>query len=115
MRLTASFLIAGLAAVPAAAQPPDHRLVEREIVRIARAGAYQGRDRGPQQTERFSRKVKIGRDGRVSVANISGDITVTAGSGDEVTIEAVKHGRGDQAQLALVRIVVEDRAGRVDI
>lgn len=116
MRLTASFLIAGLgAAATAAAQPAEPRMVHREIVRVARPGAYQGRDRGPEQTERFSRRVKIGRDGRVSVGNISGDITVTAGSGDEVTIDAVKRARGDQSQLGLVRIVVEDRAGRVDV
>lgn len=119
MRLTAAFLIAGLGAAgtatTAAAQPPDTRIVAREIVRAARAGAYQGRDRGPEQTERFTRKVKIGRDGRVSIGNVSGDITVTGGSGDEVSIDAVKRGRGDQSQLGLVRIVVEDRAGRVDI
>src|SRR5436305_9313047 len=104
MRLTASFLMAVLgAAAPGAAQGGDPRIVHREVVRgvvgdaVATPGrAYQGRDRGPEQTERFSRKVKVGRDGRVSVSNISGDITVTAGGGDEVSIEAVKRTRGDQ-------------------
>jgi DUF4097 and DUF4098 domain-containing protein YvlB len=55
------------------------------------------------------------RDGRLTLSNISGDITVTGGSGDEVSIDALKRGRGDQARLAAVRILVDDRPGRVDI
>lgn len=117
-RLAASVLMAGLAMTISAQQAEPalaHRAAAGEAARPATARTYQGRDRGPEQTDRFSRKVKIGRDGRVSVSNISGDIVVTGGSGDEVSIEAVKHTRGDQAQLALVRIIVEDRAGRVDV
>jgi DUF4097 and DUF4098 domain-containing protein YvlB len=115
-----------LAAVPAAAQDPydrDPRLVIRERVRdvvrkeelAKRAGAYQGRNRGPEQTERFSRKVRIGRDGRLSLDNIAGNIVVTGGSGDEASIEAVKRTTGDASQLASVHIEVEERPGRVDI
>lgn len=118
-----------LVAAPAAAQHPDPydrdpRLVIREavngVIRGTRpirenARAYQGRDRGPEQTERFARKVKIGRDGRFTVSNIAGNITVTGGSGDEVSIDAVKRTRGDAGQLATVHILVEDRAGRVDV
>jgi DUF4097 and DUF4098 domain-containing protein YvlB len=119
MRLTAAWVIAGLAAAPAAAQSNDpaiiHRAVERDVVHTAMARAYQGRDRGPEETERFSRKVRIGRDGRLSVSNISGDITVTGGGGDEVSIEAVKRTRRDRSQLAEVDIVVEERAGRLDV
>src|SRR5262245_58735213 len=81
---------------------PDPKIVVRETVReIVKervrlkeiAHTYQGRDRGPEQTDRFSRKVRLGRDGRVSIQNIAGDITVTAGSGDEVSIDAVKRDR----------------------
>jgi DUF4097 and DUF4098 domain-containing protein YvlB len=57
----------------------------------------------------------VGRDGRVSIGNIAGDITVTGGTGDEVSIEAVKRTRGDAGQLASVHIVVDDRAGRLDV
>src|ERR1700747_746491 len=98
----------GLAAAPAGAQTP--RL--KEIVRIR---TYQGRDRGPEQTERFSAKYRVGRDGRVSIANISGDITVTGGGGDDVTVEAIKRTRGDRGQLDRVRIEADNAAGRVDI
>ena len=128
MRLTLPMLMAGLAlAASAAAQGADQRIALREmthgvspVVPNAAASsewtrAYQGRDRGPEQTERFSRKVKIGRDGRVSIANISGDIVVTSGAGDEVSIEAVKRTRGSQSELASVHIDVDERQGRVDV
>ena len=70
---------------------------------------------GPERTERFSRKLMLARDGSVAVANISGDIVVTGGPGDEVSIEAVKRTHCAASQLAEVQIVVDDRAGRVDI
>jgi Putative adhesin len=116
MRLSLPFVIAGLAlAAPAGAQDTDPRVVVREVVRVASARAYQGRSAGQDQTERVSRKVRVGRDGRVTIANISGDIVVTGGGGDEVSIEAVKRTRGDRSELANVEVVVEERAGRVDI
>ena len=116
MRLTLPFVIAGLlAAAPAGAQDDGHRLALRDMIRAFGPGAYQGRNNGPEQTERFSRKVKIGRDGRFSLANISGDLVVTGGTGDEVTIDAVKRTRGDKSELARVQIAVDDRAGRVDV
>src|SRR5207237_5828151 len=102
------------AAIPALAQDADQRIVLRDLVRMARARAYQGRN-GPEQTERFSRRLKVGRDARISIDNIAGDIVVTGGSGDEVSIEAVKRTRGDRSELAAVRITVDERAGRVDV
>src|SRR5262245_56956647 len=114
-------------AAPLAAKDPserDLRVVVREQVRQVvrdhtevRGGprAYQGRERGPEQTERFSRKVRLGRDGRFTIENIAGDITVTGGSGDEVSIEAVKRTRGDRSQLGTVQILVDERPGRVEV
>ena len=69
MHIKLRFLaMATLIAVPAAAQDPydrDPRLVIRETVRdvirgpvVVDARAYQGRDRGPEQTEKFSKIVK---------------------------------------------------------
>lgn len=117
MRLTLPFVIAGfaLATVPAGAQGDGHRIVLRDMVRSFKPGTYQGRDNGPEQTERFSRKVKIGRNGRFSLGNISGDLVVIGGTGDEVSIEAVKRTRGDKSELTRVQITVDDRAGRVDV
>jgi DUF4097 and DUF4098 domain-containing protein YvlB len=87
----------------------------RAAVRHALPTMYQGRNRGPEQSEHFSRKLKIGRDGRVSVANIAGDIVVTGGAGDEVSIEANKRTRGDKSELDQVQITVEEHAGRVEV
>ncbi|MBZ5557399.1 MAG: DUF4097 domain-containing protein [Acidobacteriia bacterium] len=126
MRSTVSFVVAGFiaAAAPAWAQSqPGPRIVVGGRVsggvvaetRPPSARAYQGRNSGPEQTERFSRKVKIGRDGRVSLANIAGDIVVTGGSGDEVSIEAVKRTRGDRGELASVHIDVAERGSRVEV
>src|SRR5206468_10540116 len=75
--------------------------------------AYQGG--GAAQSDRFSRRVRLGRDGRFSLSNIDGDIVVTGGSGEDVDIEAVKRTRGDQRQLDEVRIEVEERPGRADV
>jgi hypothetical protein len=125
--LFAPLFAATLAAAPLSAQDvhdPDPRLVVREQARetirpgrviVKEARAYQGRNNGPEQTERFSRKLRLGRDGRVSVSNIAGDIVVTTGSGDEVSIEAVKRTRGDRDELAGVRIVVDELPGRVEV
>src|SRR5262245_36855482 len=110
-------LIAGLAAPASAQSIDDARRAAQQAYRRAMAEArefYQGR-RGPEQTESFSRRVRVGRDGRVSVSNVSGSISVTAASGDEVTIDAVKRGRGDRGDLGGVRIVVDERQGRVEV
>src|SRR3989442_5029864 len=115
----------GFAAAPAAPQDgadPAIRIVVRDIVRDVitpspgvKGRAYQGRDRGPEQTERVSRKVKIGRDGRVSIENIAGEITVTGGSGDEVSIEAVQRTRGGRSELATGRVLLGRRPRRVGV
>ena len=117
MRLTTPLLIAGLAviAAPAGARDAGHRVVLRDVIGTMKPGAYQGRNNGPEQTERFAHKAKIGRDGRFSLSNIAGDITVTAATGDEILIEAVKRTRGDKSELARVQITVDERGGRVDV
>ncbi len=74
---------------------------------------YQGRNRGAEQSEPFSRKVRVGRDGQVSISNISGLISVTATGGDEMTIDAVK--RGNRSDFDRVDIVVDEHPGRVDV
>jgi DUF4097 and DUF4098 domain-containing protein YvlB len=75
---------------------------------------YQDR-RGPEQTERLSRRIRIGANGRLTLANVAGEIVVTGGSGDEVVVEAVKRTRGDRDDLASVEIDIEERPGRVEV
>jgi hypothetical protein len=71
--------------------------------------------RGDGESERISRKFRIGATGRLTLSNISGDIVLTAGSGDEVTMEAVKRTRGARSELASIVIDIDERPGRVDI
>jgi DUF4097 and DUF4098 domain-containing protein YvlB len=99
-------LAAHASAQPAPGPPPPGP------PRAALARLYQGR-RAEEQSDRLSRKIKLGRNGRVSITNVAGDITVTAGSGDEMAIEAVKH--GDRGTLDRVSVVIDDRPGRVDV
>jgi len=112
MRRTLTFILCFAPALGLAAAPASAQTQFKEIVRIR---AYQGRDRGPEQTDRFSAKYRLGRDGRVSISNISGDIVVTSGSGEDVTVEAVKRTHGDRNQLDQVRIEADNAPGRVDI
>jgi len=111
IRLIPLALAGGLITANASAQ----HVTIRDTIQRALPATYQGRNRGPEQTERFSRKIKVGRDGRVSVGNIAGDITVTGGPGDEVSIDAIKRTRADRGELSTVQIIVDDRAGRVDV
>jgi DUF4097 and DUF4098 domain-containing protein YvlB len=107
--------------IPAAVYARARAVVSIDAEASSASGAlrasrsYQGRNNRPEQSDHFSRKVRISRDGRVTVSNIAGDISVSPGSGDEVSIEAVKRTRGDQSELANVRITVDERAGRVDV
>jgi DUF4097 and DUF4098 domain-containing protein YvlB len=124
MRITRSAAIVApllvLAATAASAQSSIQQAREaaRQAYRRAAAEArefYQGRNRGPEQSDTLSRKIKVGRDGRVSIANISGVITVTAASGDEMSIDAVKRSRGDRRDFDRVHVVIDERPGRVEV
>jgi putative adhesin len=95
--------LTAFAAADSAAQP----------LKLARL--YQGRNRPPEQSDTFSRKIRIARDGRVSISNVSGEITVTAAAGDEVSIDATKRWRGGRDVRDRVNIVVDDRPSRVEI
>jgi DUF4097 and DUF4098 domain-containing protein YvlB len=70
---------------------------------------------GREETERFSRRVRLGQTGSFIVTNVSGDIAVSGGSGEDVVIEAVKRTSGDRAELDDVAIEVDEAAGRVEI
>jgi DUF4097 and DUF4098 domain-containing protein YvlB len=66
------------------------------------------------QTEKFSKTVPLPKGGSLDLANISGDIVVTGGAGDQIVIEAVK--RGNTAEdLKAVTIEVTATATRVEV
>jgi DUF4097 and DUF4098 domain-containing protein YvlB len=121
IRLTSAFIIPAvlLPVSVASAQSTAERIRQETQQAVRRAAAeareyYQGR-RGPEQSDTLSRKFRIGRDGAVSISNIAGTITVTATSGDEVSIDAVKRGYGDRSDLNRVNVIVDERPGRVEV
>ena len=89
----------------------------------AREAERQRRDearRGPEITETFSRTVRLGRDGTFSLENVSGDIAITGGGGNDVRIDAtkrVRHPDESEARAILqeLRIDVAERGGSVDV
>lgn len=67
-----------------------------------------------QQTEKFSKTVPLAKGGSLDLSNISGDIVITGGAGDQVVIDAVKRGRTAE-DLKVVSIEVTTSATRVEV
>lgn len=112
------------AAVPAPAQTQPggdvHRTAIRERAARAVTVRYQGRDSREEQTERFTRTLKIGAGGSIDLSNIAGDIVITAGGGSEARLEVVKTARGRTVEdakelLQLVDVDVTERGNRVEV
>jgi hypothetical protein len=97
----------------------DRARAERDRARAARDRA-RAAGRGAEYTEPFTQTVKLGQKGTVDLIAIAGDVTVTAGGGDDVTIDAVKRVRGGnsndaRARLQDVGIQVDQRPGLLEI
>ncbi len=76
------------------------------------------RARGPEQTEKFTKTFRVGQKGSLDLTNVSGDIVVNAGAGDDLVIDATKRtpqGADAQRQLQAVTIEAVERAGRVEV
>ncbi len=67
-----------------------------------------------QVTEEFHRTVPLSANGRVSLDNINGNVTITGWDRNEVQIDAVKKAR-DQERLNEARIEVETSGDSVHI
>ncbi|MDQ3070164.1 MAG: DUF4097 domain-containing protein [Acidobacteriota bacterium] len=94
------------------------RAVSRAVTR------YQGRreDARFEQTDRQTKTVPLGPAGFLALHNIAGDITITAGGGDNATIEIIKVARGSsdadaKELLGLVPVEIIERKGsnRVEV
>ena len=128
----ATFVIGALAAAPALAAAQgsassgdvrtrvSSQVVEQQRERPRpRVVLGQNQDRH-EERETVSRTIRIGGSGELIVSNLSGDITVTRGSGNDLQIEAVKVARGRDAQdarevLKLLRIDISERGSRVEL
>jgi DUF4097 and DUF4098 domain-containing protein YvlB len=92
---------------------------ERERQAAERRARLEER-RGPEFTEAFNRTIRLGRNGTFDLSNVSGDVTVTGGGGDDVRIEAIKRVRDRseaeaKALLQAIQIQVSERPGLVEI
>jgi DUF4097 and DUF4098 domain-containing protein YvlB len=120
--LLALLTLAALAAPAGAQAPPELvRSAVRDGVEARpshnRVWYQQGRE---EQTERQTRTLKLGTSGELTVANISGDILVTASGGGDATIEIVKTARARTSAearevLGLVQVAVTERSGRAEV
>jgi DUF4097 and DUF4098 domain-containing protein YvlB len=92
-----------LAAAPVTAATPG-----------ARHAGPAGWSSDQDQTEKFSKTVPLPKGGSLELSNISGDIVITGGAGDQVVIDAVKRGRTAD-DLKAVQIEVSTSATRVEV
>lgn len=99
--------LSGLGSLTAGAQEHERRRPTRESAKQERGGA--------EETERNTWQMKLADDGRVSVFNVAGSISVTGAPGDAVVVEAIKRTRGSRDELALVHTDIFQRPGRIDI
>ena len=85
-----------------------------------RAERYQGRDQREQQTERFTKTLKLGANGEIYIANIAGNVSVARGGGSEATLEVIKTANArtpEEAKemLGLVQVEITERGGRAEV
>ena len=119
VRLLVTAAAVGAMTSPAWAQVYPERLVHSQRAREV----YRQRDRGDNRAtavEKKSQTVHIGSDGTLEVSNISGDIVVSRGSGNDARIDIVRTARGrDDAdakeQLSLTRVDVTEGNGRAEV
>jgi DUF4097 and DUF4098 domain-containing protein YvlB/Skp family chaperone for outer membrane proteins len=78
------------------------------------------RDGSIQEIERTTRTFRIGANGELHLANISGDIVITRSTGSDAQIEIVKTARGRSSEdarelLSLVKVDIIERPNRAEI
>jgi DUF4097 and DUF4098 domain-containing protein YvlB len=95
----------------------------RRAAQRAREAERQRRDesrRGPEFTEKVSKTLRLGRNGTFDLQNISGQIVVTGGAGNDVRVDAtkrVRHPNESEARklLQAIDVRIEERNGSVDV
>lgn len=95
-------------------------LLLAENPRLAWLERYQESRQGPEITDRFSGVYKIDGEGAVDVTQISGDVRVVTGRGNEIRIEAIKrvrHRDPEEAKRLLnaLRVEVTQVGNRVEV
>jgi DUF4097 and DUF4098 domain-containing protein YvlB len=91
-----------------------------QAAREAERRRRQDARRGQEYTDKVSRTLRLGRTGTFDLGNISGDIVVTGGAGNDVRIDAIKRVRHPseseaRALLQAIDIRIEERNGNVEV
>jgi hypothetical protein len=125
MKNLLTYTLAAVVALTAAPRLAGAQVYPERVKLKAKHAAeeYQRRDREDnreEQTERFTKTLRLGPNGSLDVGNIAGDIAIVKGSGSDTTIEVIKVARGRTAddakqQLQLVQVDVNDRNGRGEV
>jgi DUF4097 and DUF4098 domain-containing protein YvlB len=76
--------------------------------------------RGPEYTEQISKTLRLGKTGTFDLQNLSGEIVVTGGGGNDVRVEATKRVRHPnesegRALLQSIEVRIEERNGNVEV
>jgi DUF4097 and DUF4098 domain-containing protein YvlB len=84
------------------------------VLNTARAHAWNGDDNDASVSEEFHHTYPLGANGRIDLANINGDVRITAWDQNQVKVDAVKRAH-DQQRLKDVEIHVEARNDSISI
>jgi len=105
-------------------------LAQRQAGEAARREAQRAREAerrrrqdvrsGQEYTEKLSKTLRLGKNGTFDLQNVSGDIVVTGGGGNDVRIDAVKRVRHPneseaRALLQAIDVRMEERNGNVEV
>ena len=105
-------------------------LAQRQAGEAARREAQRAREverrrreetrRGPEYTDKLSKTLRLGKNGTFDLQNVSGDIVVTGGGGNDVRVDAVKRVRHPneseaRALLQAIDVRIEERNGNVEV
>jgi hypothetical protein len=101
---------------PTPPRPPD----APQPPRPPRPPRERHRDSRQEATDRQVHKLAIGRNGVLDLANISGDVVMQSGGGDEAVVEVTLRGYGDtleaaKEQLDLIVVDVTKGASRAEV
>jgi Putative adhesin len=123
MRTLLTLLVAGAIVAgpePASAQEPgtNTRAFRAAVAEAQRSGTASQRQDFREQTERTTRTFRGSQE--LQLANVSGDIMITRGGGNEIAVEIIKTARGrDDADarelLQLVEVDIAERNNRVEV
>src|SRR5262245_19458132 len=115
MRMTSVFPLNVVFALVATAAIAEGAVTNRGVFVDEGPGAgwldrYAEARQGPEQVDRQTQTFKVGADGSIDLSNVSGDVRITGGSGNTITVEStkrVRHRDPEEAKRMLAALRVE--------